>query len=256
MTKALQVSNVEKVYGGKFGSATRALAGVSFDVDRGEYVAIMGPSGSGKTTLLNCIATIDRPTSGSVVIDGTDITHMRSQQLAQFRREQLGFIFQDSNLLDTLSCRENVALPLTIAHVPAGEIDDRVGRIATALGVADVLEKFPYQISGGQKQRIAACRAMVTNPTLVLADEPTGALDSKNSKLLLERFDALNKTYGTTILMVTHDSYAASYCQRVLFIRDGRIFTELRRGDLARRVFFDQIMGVVATIGGGQEDVL
>ena len=256
MTKALQVSNVEKVYGGKFGSATHALSGVSFVVDRGEYVAIMGPSGSGKTTLLNCIATIDRPTSGSVVIDGTDITHMRSRQLAQFRREQLGFIFQDSNLLDTLSCRENIALPLTIAHVRASEIDERVVRIATALGVNDVLEKFPYQVSGGQKQRVAACRAMVTNPTLVLADEPTGALDSKNSKLLLERFDALNESYGTTILMVTHDSFAASYCQRVLFIRDGRIFTELRRGNLTRRVFFDQIMGVVATIGGGKDDVL
>lgn len=256
MNKALEVVNVEKVYGGRLGSATPALDGVSFSVERGEYVAIMGPSGSGKTTLLNCIATIDRPTAGSVLIDGVDATHMRSKQLAAFRREQLGFIFQDSNLLDTLTCRENIALPLTIAHVDPAQVDGRVERMAQALGVVEVLDKFPYQASGGQRQRVAACRAMVTSPTLVLADEPTGALDSKNSKLLLERFDALNEQLDATILMVTHDSFAASYCRRVLFIQDGRIFTELRRGDLVRSAFFDQIMDVVATIGGGQGDVL
>ena len=176
MNKALEVVNVEKVYGGRLGSATRALDGVSFSVERGEYVAIMGPSGSGKTTLLNCIATIDRPTAGSVLIDGVDATHMRSKQLAAFRREQLGFIFQDSNLLDTLTCRENIALPLTIAHVDPAQVDGRVERMAQALGVAEVLGKFPYQASGGQRQRVAACRAMVTSPTLVLADEPTGCL--------------------------------------------------------------------------------
>lgn len=256
MNKALEVVNVEKVYGGTFGNATRALDGVSFVIERGEYVAIMGPSGSGKTTLLNCIATIDRPTAGSVRIDGVDVTHMRAKQLSAFRREQLGFIFQDSNLLDTLTCRENIALPLTIAYVSPAEIGRRVARIAQTLGVIEVLDKFPYQASGGQRQRVAACRAMVTNPTLVLADEPTGALDSKNSKLLLERFDALNEQLDATILIVTHDTFVASYCRRVLFIRDGRIFTELRRGDLPRRDFFDQIMGVVAAIGGGQSDAL
>ncbi len=256
MTNALRVTDVQKVYGGKRGSTTRALDGVSFDVDRGEYVAIMGPSGSGKTTLLNCIATIDRPTSGVVSVGGVDVTKMRSRDLAKFRREQLGFVFQDSNLLDTLTCRENVALPLSIARVPVPQIDQRIEAMARALDVSEVLDKFPYQVSGGQKQRVAACRAMVGNPTLVLADEPTGALDSKNSKLLLERFDVLNKQLNSTIIMVTHDSFAASYCQRVLFIRDGRIFTELRHGNQSRKEFFSQIMGVVATIGGGMDDAL
>lgn len=252
----LSVANVEKVYGGGAGSSTRALAGISFSIDRGEYVAIMGPSGSGKSTLLNCIATIDQPTSGQVLIHGSDVTRMRSRELSQFRRNELGFIFQDANLLDTLTCRENVALPLTIAGKPAREIDGRVDGIARRLGVSEQLDKYPYQVSGGQRQRMAACRAMVTNPTLVLADEPTGALDSKNAKLLLESFDTLNAELAATILMVTHDSFAASYCQRVLFIRDGRIFTELRRGAMARRDFFDRIMEVVAMIGGEGSDVL
>jgi putative ABC transport system ATP-binding protein len=181
---------------------------------------------------------------------------MRSRELSQFRRNELGFIFQDANLLDTLTCRENVALPLTIAGKPAREIDQRVDGIARRLGVADQLDKYPYQVSGGQRQRMAACRAMVTSPTLVLADEPTGALDSKNAKLLLESFDTLNEELKATILMVTHDSFAASYCQRVLFIRDGRIFTELRRGEMSRRDFFDRIMEVVAMIGGEGSDVL
>ncbi|MCH3967486.1 MAG: ABC transporter ATP-binding protein [Atopobiaceae bacterium] len=256
MSKVLQVSNVEKLYGGGRGSTTQALAGVSFDVEKGDYVAIMGPSGSGKTTLLNCIATIDRPTSGTILIDGADVCRLRSRELAAFRRDQLGFIFQDSNLLDTLTCRENVALPLTIAGAHARSIDPAVEAIAGQLGVADVLEKYPYQVSGGQKQRVAASRAMVSNPTLVLADEPTGALDSKNAKLLLECFDDLNEKLGATILMVTHDSFAASYCRRVLFIRDGKLFTELTRGDMPRRQFFDRIMQVVAMIGGEQEDVL
>ncbi|MDD2588577.1 MAG: ABC transporter ATP-binding protein, partial [Atopobiaceae bacterium] len=198
MSKVLQVSNVEKLYGGGRGSTTQALAGVSFDVEKGDYVAIMGPSGSGKTTLLNCIATIDRPTSGTILIDGADVCRLRSRELAAFRRDQLGFIFQDSNLLDTLTCRENVALPLTIAGAHARSIDPAVEAIAGQLGVADVLEKYPYQVSGGQKQRVAASRAMVSNPTLVLADEPTGALDSKNAKLLLECFDDLNEKLGAT----------------------------------------------------------
>lgn len=256
MQRILEVSKLEKVYGGTASAtATRAIDGISFAVDKGEFVAIMGPSGSGKSTLLNCIATIDRATSGEVVIGGTDVTHMRAKELAKFRRTQLGFIFQDSNLLDTLTCRENIALPLTIARTPVAAINARVDTIARALGVSKVLDKYPYQISGGQMQRVAACRAMVGDPALVLADEPTGALDSKNSRLLLERFQYLNQHAQSTILMVTHDSFAASFCQRVLFIRDGRLFTELRRGNLERRDFFDRIMEVITTIGGGDEDV-
>lgn len=257
METILTVSNLEKVYGGTTSvNATRALDGISFSVNKGEFVAIMGPSGSGKSTLLNCIATIDRPTSGTVRVSGVDVAHMRSRDLAKFRREQLGFIFQDSNLLDTLTCRENIALPLTISRKPVAAIESRIDTLARALGVTKVLDKYPYQVSGGQMQRVAACRAMIADPQLVLADEPTGALDSKNSRLLLERFEALNASDAATILMVTHDSFAASYCERVLFIRDGRIFTELRRGDSARREFFDRIMEVITTIGGGDEDVL
>ncbi len=220
-------------------------------VAKGESVAIMGPSGSGKTTLLNCIATIDRPTSGEVVVDGTDVAHMRQRALADFRRTQLGFIFQDSNLLDTLTCRENIELPLTIARQKPSLIRERTEQVAASLNVSDVLDKYPYQVSGGQAQRIAACRAIVADPALVLADEPTGALDSKNSKVLLESFERLNRDYDTTILMVTHDAYAASYCHRVLFIRDGSLFTEIRRGDRSRQEFFQEVSRVISVMGGG-----
>lgn len=253
MAAVLEVKNVEKVYGSK-GNTTRALAGVTLNVQQGDYVGIMGASGSGKTTLLNCIATIDTPTSGSIVIGGQDVTAMSNRQLADFRRDTLGFVFQDANLLDTLTARENIALPLTIDHVSPREIQERVDRIAATLGIEGVLNKYPYQVSGGQRQRVAAARAIVTNPKLVLADEPTGALDSKNAKLLLECFDMLNLRLGATILMVTHDSFAASYCKRVLFIRDGRVFTEVVRGDATRRQFFDRIMEVVAIIGGEDEN--
>lgn len=253
MAAVLEVKNVEKVYGSKDG-ATRALAGVSFAVQQGDYVGIMGASGSGKTTLLNCIATIDAPTSGSIVIDGRDVSAMSSRQLSDFCRDTLGFVFQDTNLLDTLTARENIALPLTIGHVGPAQIGERVGRIASALGIEAVLDKYPYQMSGGQRQRVAAARAIVADPKLVLADEPTGALDSKNAKLLLECFDMLNLRLGATILMVTHDSFAASYCKRVLFIRDGKVFTEVVRGTATRREFFDRIMDVVAVIGGEDED--
>ena len=253
MAAVLEVKNVEKVYGSK-GNATRALAGVTFNVQQGDYVGIMGASGSGKTTLLNCIATIDAPTSGTIAIGGQDVTAMSSRQLADFRRDMLGFVFQDANLLDTLTARENIALPLTIDRVNPREIQERVDRIATTLGIDGILNKYPYQVSGGQRQRVAAARAIVTDPKLVLADEPTGALDSKNAKLLLECFDMLNVRLGATILMVTHDSFAASYCKRVLFIRDGRVFTEVVRGNATRRQFFDRIMEVVAIIGGEDED--
>ena len=253
MAAVLEVKNVEKVYGSK-GNATRALAGVTFNVQQGDYVGIMGASGSGKTTLLNCIATIDAPTSGTIAIGSQDVTAMSSRQLADFRRDMLGFVFQDANLLDTLTARENIALPLTIDRVNPREIQERVDRIATTLGIDGILNKYPYQVSGGQRQRVAAARAIVTDPKLVLADEPTGALDSKNAKLLLECFDMLNVRLGATILMVTHDSFAASYCKRVLFIRDGRVFTEVVRGNATRRQFFDRIMEVVAIIGGEDED--
>ena len=251
----LEVNHVEKVYGSR-NNVTRALADVSFAVDKGEFVGIMGASGSGKSTLLNCVSTIDTVTSGNVVINGADVTRMKHAELTRFRREQLGFIFQDSNLLDTLTARENIALPLTIARVPAKETLARVEQVAQRLDIAGVLDKYPYQMSGGQQQRVAAARALVTDPAIILADEPTGALDSKNARLLLESIESMNRQYQATVLMVTHDSFAASYTNRVLFIRDGRIFTELRRGDSPRREFFDRIMEVVAMMGGEGSDAL
>lgn len=251
----LEVNHVEKVYGSR-NNVTRALADVSFAVDKGEFVGIMGASGSGKSTLLNCVSTIDTVTSGNVVINGADVTRMKHAKLTRFRREQLGFIFQDSNLLDTLTARENIALPLTIARVPAKETLGRVEQVAQRLDIAGVLDKYPYQMSGGQQQRVAAARALVTDPAIILADEPTGALDSKNARLLLESIETMNRQYQATVLMVTHDSFAASYTNRVLFIRDGRIFTELRRGDSSRREFFDRIMEVVAMMGGEGSDAL
>ena len=251
----LEVNHVEKVYGSR-NNVTRALADVSFAVDKGEFVGIMGASGSGKSTLLNCVSTIDTVTSGNVVINGADVTRLKHDKLTRFRREQLGFIFQDSNLLDTLTARENIALPLTIARVPAKETLARVEQVAQRLDIAGVLDKYPYQMSGGQQQRVAAARALVTDPAIILADEPTGALDSKNARLLLESIEAMNRQYQATVLMVTHDSFAASYTNRVLFIRDGRIFTELRRGDSPRREFFDRIMEVVAMMGGEGSDAL
>lgn len=251
----LEVNHVEKVYGSR-NNVTRALADVSFAVDKGEFVGIMGASGSGKSTLLNCVSTIDTVTSGNVVINGADVTRMKHAKLTRFRREQLGFIFQDSNLLDTLTARENIALPLTIARVPAKETLARVEQVAQRLDIAGVLDKYPYQMSGGQQQRVAAARALVTDPAIILADEPTGALDSKNARLLLESIESMNRQYQATVLMVTHDSFAASYTNRVLFIRDGRIFTELRRGDSPRREFFDRILEVVAMMGGEGSDAL
>lgn len=251
----LEVNHVEKVYGSR-NNVTRALADVSFAVNKGEFVGIMGASGSGKSTLLNCVSTIDTVTSGNVVINGADVTRMKHAKLTRFRREQLGFIFQDSNLLDTLTARENIALPLTIARVPSKETLARVEQVARRLDIAGVLDKYPYQMSGGQQQRVAAARALVTDPAIILADEPTGALDSKNARLLLESIEAMNRRYQATVLMVTHDSFAASYTNRVLFIRDGRIFTELRRGDSSRHEFFDRVMEVVAMMGGEGSDAL
>ena len=251
----LEVAHLEKVYGA-LGNVTRALNDVSFTVNRGEFVGIMGASGSGKSTLLNCVSTIDSATSGTIRINGQDVTRMKQAKLSQFRREELGFIFQDSNLLDTLTARENIALPLTIARTSSAEISTRVQDVAARLSISQVLDKYPYQMSGGQQQRVAAARALVTDPTMIMADEPTGALDSKSARLLLESLEALNRRLRATVLMVTHDSFAASYTSRVLFIRDGKIFTELRRGDTDRREFFDRIMEVVAMMGGEGSDAL
>lgn len=249
---ALVVRQLERVYGGK-GNPTYALKGISFQVMNGEFVAVMGPSGSGKTTLLNCIATIDRPTSGSVVIGGVDTTRLRGGSLARFRREDLGFIFQDSNLLDTLTAFENIALPLSIQGVRSTEIKIRVGEIAHRLGIEAELDKFPSQMSGGQRQRVAAARAIVATPKLILADEPTGALDSRNASIMLETLVGMNRGMDATILMVTHDSFAASHADRVLFVKDGQLFTELRRGNDDNKAFFARIMEVQAFLSGDSE---
>ena len=255
MAEILTVTDLKKVYG-KGGSLTRALDGVSLSLEAGEFVGVMGPSGSGKTTLLNCVSTIDRPSAGSIVIDGRELTKLKGRELAKFRRERLGFIFQDCNLLDTLTAYENIALSLSIIRAPAQKIDKRVREMADFLGIADCLDKYPYQMSGGQQQRCAAARAMVTHPALVLADEPTGALDSKSSQLLLDRLDELNRDLGATILMVTHDAFTASCCRRVVFLRDGKLFLELHRGQDSRRAFFQKIIRVVTEMGGGMADVL
>ena len=255
MSEILTVTDLRKVYG-KGGAVTRALDGVSLSLEAGEFVGVMGPSGSGKTTLLNCVSTIDRPSAGSIVIDGKELTKLKGKELAKFRRERLGFIFQDCNLLDTLTAYENIALSLSIVRAPAQKIDKRVREMAEFLGITECLNKYPYQMSGGQQQRCAAARAMVTHPALVLADEPTGALDSKASSMLLSRLDALNQELGTTILMVTHDAFTASCCRRVVFLRDGRLFLELHRGNDSRKVFFQKIIQVVTEMGGGMADVL
>lgn len=251
----LRVEQIEKYYGQK-SSLTKAINGISFSVNKGEFVAIMGASGSGKTTLLNCIATIDKVTTGHIYLEGQDITTINGKNLNKFRRENLGFIFQDFNLLDTLTAYENISLALSIQNVPADKIDVSVQQVANQLGITDILSKYPYQISGGEKQRVASARAIITNPKLILADEPTGALDSKSSKLLLEKFINLNKQYNATIMMVTHDGFSASYANRVIFIKDGKIYHEISKGDDTRKIFFDKIIDVVTLLGGDENDTL
>ena len=250
----LKVSNIEKYYG-KRGNITKAIDNISFTVEEGEFVGVMGASGSGKTTLLNCISTIDKVSSGHIFISGNDITKLNSKKISKFRREELGFIFQDFNLLDTLTAYENIALALTIMKVNHKEIDKRVKEVAKKLNIEEVLNKYPYEMSGGQKQRIAAARAIITKPSLILADEPTGALDSKSAKMLLESMEDLNKNLNATIMMVTHDAYSASYAKRILFIKDGRIFNELIRGNDSRKEFFDKIIEVITLLGGDQNNV-
>ena len=249
----LSVRNVSKVYGSRE-AVTHALDDVSFDIREGEFVGVMGPSGSGKSTLLNCISTIDTVTSGNIILNGLDITQLRSRQLSKFRRDDLGFIFQDANLLDTLTGFENIALALTIKGEKADAVRVKVERTATLLGVTDVLQKYPRQMSGGQRQRVAAARAIVADPKLVLADEPTGALDSRNTAVLLETLDVLNTKLHATIMMVTHDAVAASYADRILFIKDGKLFNELRRGDGARTDVYQRILEVQAFLSGKQGD--
>ena len=255
MNDLLRIDNIEKYYGTK-SSLTKALDGLSFSVAKKEFVAIMGASGSGKTTLLNCISTIDKVTSGHIFLGDTDITKLKGEDLNSFRREELGFIFQDFNLLDTLTGYENIALALSIQNVPFLSIDSRIKKVAKELDITNILNKYPYEMSGGQKQRIAAARAIITNPKLVLADEPTGALDSKSRKMLLEKFNYLNNELDATILMVTHDAFTASYAKRVIFIKDGKIFNELHKGDLSRKEFFDKIINVVTVLGGDLNDAL
>ncbi len=251
----LQVQNIEKYYGSK-NNVTQALDRVSFDVEAGEFLAIMGASGSGKTTLLNCISTIDTISAGKILLDGVSVADLSETELARFRRERLGFVFQDFNLLDTLTIEENIGLALSLNHRDPGTVQNRVRDIAQKLGITDILPKFPYQVSGGQKQRAACARAMVAGQTLLLADEPTGALDSKASKNLLEIMTVMNRDMGATILMVTHDAYSASYAKRVLFLKDGRVFNELLRGDRGRPVFYHEILDVLAALGGDVSDVI
>ena len=256
MSTVLQVTNVEKYYGNK-GSLNKALDDISFSVEKGEFVGIMGASGSGKTTLLNCISTIDKVTGGSILVNGNDITTLKKTALNKFRRDELGFVFQDFNLLDTMTAYENIALALSIQKVGASEIDKRVKEVATKLGITEVLKKYPYQMSGGQKQRVACARAVVTNPKLILADEPTGALDSKASRMLLDSFKTLNKELEATILMVTHDAFTASYASRIIFIKDGKIFTELKRENGAsKKDFFNRIIQVVTLLGGEMDELI
>ena len=250
----LQVRNIEKYYGSR-NNVTKALDRVSFDVADGEFIAMMGASGSGKTTLLNCISTIDTVSAGDILLDGENIAELPASGLARFRRERLGFVFQDFNLLDTLTVEENIGLALVLNHVDSGEVKHRVEEAAQRLGIEDILAKFPYQISGGQKQRAACARAMVAGQSLLLADEPTGALDSKASKNLLEIMVRMNQEMKSTILMVTHDAYSASHAGRVLFLKDGRLFNELLRGERSRHVFYHEILDVLALLGGDISDV-
>ena len=249
MKEVLKIENLKKYYGVNT-NITKAVDGISFSVLEGEFVAIMGASGSGKTTLLNCVSTIDTVTSGHIFVDNRDITTVKEDDLADFRRENLGFIFQDFNLLDTLTIEENISLSLIINNENTNKVDEKVKNIADKLGISDILKKFPYEVSGGQKQRCACARALINNPKLILADEPTGALDSKSSRLLLETMDEMNNKLKATILMVTHDSFSASFCKRVLFLKDGKIFIFIIKGEKTRKEFFNEILDMLTLLGG------
>lgn len=254
MNTILKLEHIQKYYGNE-GNITKAIKDISFSVAAGEFLGIMGASGSGKTTLLNCISTIDTVSAGHIHLEGTDVTEIKPKALARFRRENLGFVFQDFNLLDTLTISENIALALAINKTPAAEVEPRILEIAKSLNISDILNKYPYQVSGGQKQRCACARAMIHKPKLLLADEPTGALDSHSSQMLLSNIQSINEQLGATILLVTHDAFTASYAGRILFLRDGEIFTELHKGNDSRSMFFEKILNVLTMIGGGRNDV-
>ena len=249
MDTIIKVCDVEKFYGNK-DTITKAVNRISFEVEKGEFTAIMGASGSGKTTLLNLLAAVDQVTSGHIFYDNMDITTLKEEEVAKFRKENLGFVFQDFNLLDTLTLEENVILAMTLHKKKKQEIQQTVASVMRALGIWEYRKKFPYQVSGGQKQRCACARALVNHPKLILADEPTGALDSRSARLLLETFRMMNVQFGATILMVTHDAFSASYCKRILFLKDGAIFHELNRGKQDRRTFLNQILDVLSLTGG------
>lgn len=255
MNTVLEVKNIRKTFGSK-GNVYTALDNIDLEIKQGEFVGIMGPSGAGKTTLLNLIATIDKPTSGTITIGNQNIVDMNENKLSSFRRNKLGFIFQDFNLLDTLNLKENIILPLTLSKTKPAIIEQKISGIAADLGIAEILNKYPHEVSGGQKQRAAAARAIITEPTLILADEPTGALDSKSSQELLQCLSDLNTSNEATIMMVTHDAFAASYCQRILFIKDGKLFAELVKGSNSRKDFFNKILDMLAAIGGKDNHML
>ncbi len=254
LKKILKVEQIQKYYGNQ-DNLTKAIDNISFDVEEGEFIGIMGASGSGKTTLLNCISTIDAVSSGHIYLENEDITEIKEQEIARFRRENLGFIFQDFNLLDTLTIEENIALILTINKISENEIDAKILEIARKLGIEEILQKYPYQVSGGQKQRCAACRAIVNHPKIILADEPTGSLDSKAARQLLEMMEDMNQALHATILMVTHDPFSASYCKKILFLKDGKIFNKIEKGKQQRKDFYNEILDVLALLGGDARDV-
>ncbi|MCI7097519.1 MAG: ABC transporter ATP-binding protein [Lachnospiraceae bacterium] len=257
MENILEIESLRKYYG-KPQNQTKALDGISFQVMPGEFLGIMGSSGSGKSTLLNCIATVIRPTSGNIIMQGTRVQKLRGGRLAEYRGKKIGYLFQNFELLDNLTARENILLPLSLHDVPEAESRERLGQLAEYLEITDVFDKFPAQMSGGQKQRVAAARSLILKPEIILADEPTGALDSRNARTLMEKLSGLNREENATILMVTHDSNAASYCKRILFIQDGVIFHELRRNlpEESRQEFYGRILNVMAQLGGGSANVL
>ena len=251
--KVLKIENISKIYGAKKSSNQyTALKNISFEVEQGDFIGVMGASGSGKTTLLNLLGSLDRPTSGKVIMNGIDISKLKKNQLAAHRVEHIGFIFQDFNLLETMTLKENIILPLALAGCDVKTIESKLASLTANLGISQVIDKYPYEVSGGEQQRAAACRALINEPKVILADEPTGNLDSKSGKDLLNLLSFINEEYGTTILMVTHDVFAASYCKKILFIRDGEIYNELYSGN-DKKQFFDSILSVMSMLGGDRK---
>lgn len=254
MKEILKVERIEKYYGNKM-NVTKAIDDISFSVYEGEFIGVMGASGSGKTTLLNVISTIDTVSAGHIHLNGKDITEISEKSLAKFRRENLGFVFQEFNLLDTLTLEENISYALTINKIPVSEIPEKVKQIADKLGISDILSKYPSEVSGGQKQRCACARAIINRPSLLLADEPTGALDSKSAQMLMETLISMNEELSATVLMVTHDAFSASYAKRILFLKDGKIYNEIIKGSKSRKQFFGEILDVMTLLGGDLRDV-